>query len=135
MILCLDSSALVKLLVDEDRSHAVRDIVREAEILACSRVTLAEVAAALARAEREGVLDREALAKAIEAMETMWLDLFKVGVNERRAAQLALTHVIRGFDAIHLAAALDCRDASGEGEVRFLTFDRRQAQAAAAEGF
>jgi len=64
----------------------------------------------------------------------MWPQMDTVLIDEIKAGELAIKHVIRGFDAIHLAAALELRAAGGEGiEVTFCSFDERQNDAARAE--
>ena len=55
MILYLDTSALVKLYVQEPGTDAVKAWVAEAEAAATSWVAYAETRAAFARARREGV--------------------------------------------------------------------------------
>jgi predicted nucleic acid-binding protein len=47
-----------------------------------------------------------------------------------RAAALAEVHALRGYDAVHLASALDVGEAA-----YFVTSDRQLANAARAEGF
>ena len=55
-----------------------------------------------------------------------------VQVQENLAGQMAMKHVIRGFDAVHLAAALVIRDAVPA--LTFTSFDGRLNQAATQEG-
>lgn len=55
-----------------------------------------------------------------------------VRVQESLAGQLAMKHVIRGFDAVHLAAALVVRDAVPT--LAFTSFDGRLNLAATQEG-
>ena len=50
------------------------------------------------------------------------------------AAELAVRHVLRGFDAVHLAAAVTLRDAVGSDGVAFSSFDTTLSRAAVAEG-
>ena len=72
MILYLDASALVKRYVSEQGTKEVLTLTAAAEAVATSLVSRAEVAAALARAVRLGVLDRGrhavAYAKGIETI-------------------------------------------------------------------
>jgi predicted nucleic acid-binding protein len=46
------------------------------------------------------------------------------------AGELAVRRALRGYDAVHLASALEAMDAGGV----LLTFDRQLASAALAEG-
>ena len=56
MILYLDTSALVKLYVEEPNSEEVRSAVDGAVAVAVSEVSYTEARSALARREREGSL-------------------------------------------------------------------------------
>ena len=53
-------------------------------------------------------------------------------VQESLAGQMAMKHVIRGFDAVHLAVALVIHDAVPT--LAFTSFDGRLNQAAIQEG-
>ena len=65
----------------------------------------------------------------------MWPEIDTVLVDEIKAGELAVKHVIRGFDAIHLAAALEVRGIEGNKiDVTFCSFDDCQNDAARAEG-
>jgi predicted nucleic acid-binding protein len=136
LILYLDTSALVKLYVRELGSARVRRAVTKAEQVGTSRVAYPEARAAFARRSREGMLGARALRRAVAALEADLPSLVVVecgGSLARRAGELAERRALRGFDAIHLASALDLRDLSG-GEVRFLAFDDRLNAGAMAEG-
>lgn len=134
MILYLDTSSLVKL-VRKDEVHAdqVRMWAATADTLATSRVALPEAAAALARRHRLGGLTRRQLTRALSQLGHAWPDYFALDIDERRAARLAVTHGLRGFDAVHLAAALTVRDALGPDGVAFTSFDAELVRAAIAE--
>lgn len=56
MIVYLDTSALVKLYIDEAGAPIVRRAAREAELMATSEIAYVEMRAALARRHREGDL-------------------------------------------------------------------------------
>lgn len=134
MILYLDTSSLVKLYLDEIHSEAVHRWAQEAEILATSRVAYPETLAALARRWREGDLDEDGFQRVTTAFKTQWLAFAILDLNETAAGELAIMHALRGFDAIHLAAALDLRREAEGTFVAFTAFDGRLAQAARAEG-
>jgi uncharacterized protein len=135
MILYLDTSALAKLYLEEEFSDQVRAWTDEAEVLATSRVALAELAAAVARRHREGDLSDTDAERVRTAMLDDWEQLIVVEVNEHRAAELAFRQSLRGFDAIHLAAALEIREALDDVPTRFSCFDARLNRAAAGESF
>lgn len=136
MILYLDTSSLVKLYVAEADSQKVRRAVGEAAVVATSVVAFAEARSAFARLAREGNLTSEDLASVRGAFLRDWEALFKVRVLKRvyqLAGELTEKHVLRGFDALHLASFLEVR-AQAEGEdVQFSAFDGRLNAAAAAE--
>lgn len=136
MILYLDTSAMVKLYVTEKGSGDVRKRLRRADHAATSRVAYPEARSALARRCREGTLTSEGLRRAVSALDRDMGSLVIVELHEgvaRRAGELAERHSLRGFDAIHLASALELGHLINSSPV-YLTFDERQALAAASEG-
>jgi len=103
---------------------------------ATSRVAYPEARAAFARRQREGAIARGALARAVAALDH---DLGRFVIVElsakvaRRAGDLAERHALRGFDAIHLASALEMEELTGQMP-SFYCFDDRLRDAASAEG-
>lgn len=134
MILYLDTSALAKLYLEEEHSDQVRQWGQDSVAMATSRVALAELAAAVGRRWREGDLSDDAVERLRVAMNDDWAHLIVVHLDEHRAAGLAFQHELRGFDAIHLAAALEVRDALGDIPVQVSCFDHRLQKAARDEG-
>jgi predicted nucleic acid-binding protein len=136
MTLYLDTSALVKLYVEERDSSAVRRACDAAEVLATSRVAYPEARAALARRAREGGLGADELTHVVADLDHDW-DRFVVvevdAITARRAGELAERHALRGFDAVHLASALELRSLAGEAP-SFACYDERLRAAALAEG-
>lgn len=127
MIVYVDASALVKRYVTEVGSADVNDLAARATAVATALVTRAEVAAALARAVRIGVLDDVAGRRAQRRFSREWPDLMRVPVTEAlvaRAEALAWAHGLRGYDAVQMASALTWQDAVGQ-EVVMATFDRQ----------
>lgn len=135
MILYLDTSSLLKLYVDEAHSEAVRAWAEDAEALATSRVAYPEAIAAAARRWREGDLDEATFEDIQQALKVQWPEFGAMDVNEAAAGNLAVEHGLRGFDAIHLAAALDVVAEVGSAPVCFSSFDVKLHRAAKAEGF
>ncbi len=134
MILYLDTSAAVKLYVEEEGTPTVVARVGDAEAVATVRVTYAEARAALARYRREGGLTPVGLRRAVSELDRQWGMYNVVDVNDplvRRAGALAERHSLRGYDAVQLAAALDLRGAGAA--VEFLSFDARLNRAARRE--
>lgn len=134
MILYLDTSALVKLYVEEPGSTAVAAGVERATAVATARVTYAEARATFARLAREGELTGADLRQVVRELDEEWGMYGIVDVSDavvRRAGALAERHGLRGYDAVQLAAALDVRRAGAD--VDFATFDRRLTRAAQRE--
>lgn len=134
MILYADSSSLAKLYLDEPHSDDVEDWATAADAVATSRVTYAEVASALARRHAAGSLSDLGLRLSLDDLARSWGDYLVVDVAERAAGGLAVRHVLRGFDAVHLAAVLTLRDAVGGDAVAMASFDTALNQAAVREG-
>lgn len=134
MILYLDTSSLLKCLIDEVHTADVLQWVDAAGAVATSRVTFPEAAAALARRRRLGDLTSAAARGALRHLALRWDGFMLVDLSEIRAGDLATRHSLRGFDAVQLAAALTVRSAVGARDIAFSSFDRALCQAAAREG-
>ena len=133
MILYLDTSALVKLLVEEPESELVVQLTEVSDTVVTSRIAYVEARSALARRRREKVLDAETHAHALKSLTQLWANLVTVELDEFRAGDLTGTHDLRAFDAIHLASALIVRAHARDVPFHFCSFDVRQRVAAAAE--
>jgi predicted nucleic acid-binding protein len=132
MILYLDASALVKRYVAEPVSAEVSEAIARAEVAGTALVSRAEVAAALAKAVRVGTLTQGDASACLQVFRNEWPDLVRVQVTEIVVACadiLAWEHNLRGYDAVHLAAASLWQEAIGE-PVIMATFDRRLWSAA-----
>jgi uncharacterized protein len=134
MILYLDTSSLVKLYVEEEHSGLVHEWVAAAQTLASSRVAFPETLSALARRTRRGDLDETSFAILREDFERSWTGFLRLDLDEQRAGRLAVRYLLRGFDAVHLAAACGLRDAASLEDVLFSSFDLSLTRAAQAEG-
>lgn len=97
--------------------------------MASSILAYPEGRAALAAARRLNRLTAKEHRAALTAFEELSADLVAVGVDEE-LAQHAGEHAeeleLRGYDAVHLATALEL----GDEEVVLVTWDRDLAQAA-----
>ena len=134
MILYLDTSSLVKIYLEESGSDLVREWVDDAEAIATSRVAYPEALSAFARRKDQGDLDARVFDLLQETLQSDWPSFVLLPLRERRAGALAVKHLLRGFDAVHLAAAFDLQDALGSEGVIFSSFDRRLLKAAHNEG-
>jgi predicted nucleic acid-binding protein len=130
----LDASALVKLFVPEPESDALNRALVGATNVNLSDLALTEMASAIGRRLREGVLtpaasrelycDAETLAAACERAEL-------TPPVHRRAERLLLTSTnvpLRTLDALHIALAVHAEAAT------FVTYDSRLRDGAAIHG-
>jgi predicted nucleic acid-binding protein len=127
VIVYVDASALVKRYVAERGSRETGELSAKADVIATSLITRAEVAAALAKAVRLGIVEPENGRKAQRAFAREWPDIAKVPVTEAivsRAEALAWDFALRGYDAVQLASALTWQEAIGT-EITLATFDRQ----------
>jgi len=133
MILYCDTSSLVKLYVEEEHSATVGGWVEQADMVATCRVALPEMASALTRRLISGDLDADTYRRLLTALRADWQHVVALDFDERQAADLVERHALRGFDAVHLSAALRI---AGREQVSliFSAFDERLNQAAKAEG-
>jgi uncharacterized protein len=124
----VDSSALLKLYVEEDSSEEAREILIGGRWVTAMH-TLVEVRRALSR-----ILEGDLLSRARVQFSEHWARMAIVELDEttcQRAAELAEQTGARTLDALHLGAA----DRAGGGELSFATFDVRQAEAARSLGW
>lgn len=108
MIAYFDTSALIPLLIDEPGSSRAGRVWDLADHVASVRLIYTEARAALAQAARLGRLVSADLAPTLDGLERLYgqLDLLEVDdLLVRRAGELAQLHALRGYDALHLAAA------------------------------
>lgn len=136
MNLYLDASALVKRYVREAGSEDVRDWIRTATFKTTCTVTRAEVAAAFTRAARMEKISHTEYKQALNDFRTDWIDFRRQAIIEdlvARADRLACEFGLRGYDVVHLAAALTWQDELGF-PVTLATFDRELADAARQSG-
>jgi uncharacterized protein len=135
LIAYLDTSSLVKLYVEEEGSILIRELVKQAELVATSVVAYAEARAALARQRREGGLTSAGYDRARDDFERDWPRYLTIEVSEavyRSAGDLAEKHHLRGFDSLHLASFLSLYQA-GARQIRFSAFDEALNRAARKE--
>lgn len=134
MTLYLDTSALVKLYVEEPRSADVAHCVETAPRVATVLVTYAEARATFARLRRDRRISATELRRLVADLDADWRRLTVVDLPEllvRRAGHLAERHALRAYDAIQLGAALKLRDTGMN--VTFGCFDDQLALAARRE--
>lgn len=136
MILYLDASAAVKRYVSEHGSTEVRQAIATATVIGMVTIGRVEIVAALAKAVRMHVLSAAEAEAAQHVFRAEWPDYLRLRVTEAlavRAADLAWQQGLRGYDAVHLAAALLWQDGLEE-PVTLATFDRQLWQAGRRSG-
>ena len=119
-----DSSALVKLVVEEPGTALAAQLWDGCDAAVSSRLAYAEVRAALAAARRNRDLDVEGFEQAEQVWEEFWGTTRPVELSqavERQAGELAGLHGLRGADAVHLASAFAIADV----DVVMAVWDRR----------
>ena len=126
----LDTTALVKLLVEEEFSEDVRSAAGGRSVRTVS-IAYVETLSALAR--KNDLSDEERLSATREFL-SCWHRFRAVPTDSilESAGILARAHQLRGFDAVHLAAA---RDLGAPSSITFAVYDADLARAARKEGF
>jgi predicted nucleic acid-binding protein len=114
-----DSSALVPLLVAEQRSGDVTTLIAEDKEMTMWWATPLECQSALYRRHREAPLETKVMAAATERMRAIVEHADTVSPTDevrRRAARLVSVHPLRAADALQLAAALIWCEEQPHGE-------------------
>ena len=109
MITYVDTSSLLKLLIEERGSDQVGMLWDTADALASVVLVVVEARAALAAALRGARLTPAEHAEAEVELSGLVDELSIVAVTDGligQAAELAESEMLRGYDAMHLAAAL-----------------------------
>jgi uncharacterized protein len=121
-VVYLDSSALVKLVVAETESVALRTYLVGGPPMATSRVALVEVSRSVRRRLGRTPPEVEQVFEAVEILE----------LDARLAARAAavMPAELRVLDSVHLASALEY----GSDLAAFVCYDERLAAAAGAMG-
>jgi len=114
VIAYFDTSAVIPLIVEEDGSERAGRLWDAADRVVSVRLVYPQARAALAAARRARRLTESALRRATTDLETVVGQLDIVELSEglaRRAGELAELQGLRGYDAVHLAAAETVADA------------------------
>lgn len=109
MITYVDTSTLLKLVVEEAGSDAAARVWDSADALASVGLVVVEARAALAAARRVGRLTDDQHRAAKRQIEALVEELHLIDVGASliaAAADLAEADGLRGYDAVHLAGAL-----------------------------
>lgn len=131
--LYLDASALVKLFVQEAESDSLNEALLGARGVILSDLALTEMASALGRRAREGILTRlqaSRLHREALKLTTSCRHVELTPPVHRRAEKLLLSAPmpIRALDALHIATALEA------GATTMVSFDQNLREVAAWQG-
>lgn len=131
-----DTSAIVPLLVAEERSAQVARLLRAEPELVVWWGTPVECLSAIARREREdmGRASADSARAVLAALATAWTEMLASSEVREHAGRLLLRHPLRAADALQLGAALTWAEGRPSGH-RFATLDERLREAARREGF
>ena len=133
MIAYFDTSAVVPLIVEEPTSGECESVWLSSERVVSCRLLYPEARAALAAAQRCGRLSADGLRRAVDLLGGIVREIDAVAIDEslaRDAGSLAEHHGLRGYDAVHLAAAAAVRT----DQTVMVTGDHALRDAAAAAG-
>ena len=132
MILFCDTSALLKLFIDEQGSEGMIKARSSSAGIAVCRITWAESMAAFAQRTRFKGASQSGLAQARSMFEQAWPDFMIADVTQplvEKAGVYAEAFGLRGYDSVQLAAA-HILHARLDLSLTFACYDRRLNQAA-----
>jgi predicted nucleic acid-binding protein len=130
-----DSSAVIKLYVQERGRAALLRLLRQHEVVA-SAILPVEIRGALRRRAAENVIESRRLPAALQQLDSDRVQWNMLAVSTEileRAEQIVASQAVRTLDAIHIASA---QEFAGRLQTRvpFISADHRQSEAAAAAG-
>lgn len=108
MIAYFDTSAIIPLIIDEPSSMICTRLWNDADRAVTVRLLYPEARAALAQARRLGRVTGAQLTVAIGELDALITEIDHIEVTAElahAAGELAQAHGLRGYDAVHLAAA------------------------------
>lgn len=131
----LDTSAVIKLLVDEPGSELIDEVFERSANASTSVLTYVEATSALARMRKGGRLSAARHRSALRDLDELWSELDLSSVTDdlvESASQAANHHALRAYDSVHLATALTFAEVE---DVTFACWDRELRDAAGDHGF
>ncbi len=133
MIAYFDTSAIVPLLIAETGSRVAGEVWDSADRIVSIRLVYPEAHAALAQAQRLDRVSARDLRRAVSELDARFEEMDLVEIDDvlaHLAGEKAEAHGLRGYDAVHLAAALRVHDP----DVVLIAGDRALVGAANSEG-
>jgi uncharacterized protein len=109
VITYVDTSVLIKVLVEEPGTDAARQLWSNSDDLASVALVAVEARAALAAAQRAGRLTRAQHRRSVTSLFALLDQLDLIGISDdlvQQAGDLAESESLRGYDAVHLAGAV-----------------------------
>jgi predicted nucleic acid-binding protein len=119
--------------LDEQGSDLALELWSSSARAASSLLAYPEGRAALSAARRAGRLDQRLYRESQKSFDHTYEELIAIGVDQqltRAAGDLASEYSLRGYDAVHLATALDL----AEHDVALVSWDRHLSRAATVAG-
>lgn len=132
-----DASAIVPLLVKEARTSFLQALARRDSDMLAWWGSQVECASALARLEREALLDGKGAALAFDRLKQLadgWHEIEPSEIVRENAVRFLRVHPLRAADALQLAAAFIAAERR-PSSLEVVTLDDRLADAARREGF
>ena len=134
MILYLDTSSLVKLYAEERFSTVVKEWVNDAEIVTTCRIAYPETHSAFYRRLKTGDVSLRDYRSLKSEFSREWETFVALDFDELEAGRMVEKHGLRGFDAVHLSAAMLLREHETTLALGFSSFDHKLNHAATKEG-
>jgi uncharacterized protein len=131
MTLYVDSSALVARYFTEPHTQTASQFISNASNIVTVSITYTEFNAALSQLRHAKRIRKGAYENVLNQMELDWLTFERLDVTDSIvyfAGQLARNHLLKGYDAVQLAAALSTN------VDKMLTYDHKLARVAASVG-
>jgi uncharacterized protein len=131
VIAYFDTSAVIPLIIEEPTSSQCRRLWNDANRIVSVRLLYPEARAAIARANRLGRLTAAQLSAAVDELDDVIQQIDHIELTTalaHTAGELAQAHGLRGYDAVHLAAA----QIADDPELVLVTGDHELATAATA---
>jgi predicted nucleic acid-binding protein len=132
-----DASAIVPLLMTEATTKTLQGLAERDPAMLVWWTTEVECASAIARLEREGALDAQAVIEAFDRLRRLadgWHDVDPSDGIREAAVRFLRVHPLRGADALQLAAAFVAAERR-PSSLEVITLDERLIAAARKEGF
>jgi predicted nucleic acid-binding protein len=132
VILFCDTSALLKLFIDEQGSESMVKARSSSEAIAVCRITWAESMAAFSQRTRFKGASQSGIAQARSMFERAWPDFLIADITQplvEKAGMYAEAFALRGYDSVQLAAAHNLHEHL-DLPLAFACYDRRLNQAA-----